>query len=864
LRAVLDNGLTVLLRENHAAKVAAMQLWVKVGSADELEDEAGLAHLHEHMLFKGTSKRGPGEIARTVETCGGDINAWTSYDQTVYHLVLASEFFGEGLDILSDAVTNSLFDPTELSREIEVVCEEIRRSDDSPSRRMSRLLFSSAYEHHPYRKPVIGSEQSVRSFTREKILDFYHRHYSTPQMVFVAVGDFNEQEAFEQVKKAFAGARTKATPKAFTRLPEAPQKEPRVAISTAPVNEAHLQLAWHIPSVKGEDIAALDLLAALLGQGDASRLTLEVKRERSLVNEIHASAYTPQDPGLMIIGATLKPEQIREALPEILRQTYRLRREEFTADDLDRAKRIVESEAIYGRETVQGLARRLGFFETVLGGAEEEEKYLQAVATTTLKDLREAADTYLRTENLTAAVLLPENATSAIDADSLQKIVSEAEAQLSSQVTTRETRPYRRLLRTSEAGGTTAVSTQTLSSGLKLIVKQDRTAPLVSVRASWLGGLRWELPENNGINVLLGRSLLRGTKSRNGRELARQIDEIAAAIHGAAGKNSFGARGEFLAAEVERGFELFGDVVFNSAFDAEEVEKEKALILQDIRTRDDSPAGVAFSLFQEALYDHHPYRMEQIGTEASIGALSSDALHRYRRDNYRLDNLTLAVVGDITPERARELVEKHVAGGDRGASASPSIQVEGPLSAPREVQKKLERRQAHLVIGFRGTTIESPDRFPLAVMSSVLSGQGGRLFIELRDKRSMAYSVTSMVSEGIDPGFVAVYIGTSPEKVGEARQGMRAELDRIRSEPISAAELDRARRHLIGSHEIGLQRIAARAAVLALDETYGLGVENHLRYAERIRSVTAEDVLRVAQRYIDFERSVTALVSPSV
>src|SRR5436309_1965667 len=177
---------------------------MRVGSADEGPDEAGIAHLHEHMLFKGTARRGPGDIARTVESCGGEINAWTSFDQTVYHVVLASRFFAEGMDVLADAVTSAAFDPVELQREIEVVCEEIRRTQDSPTRKLSRELFASAFTRHPYGKPVIGTEASVRGFTREGILRFYRRWYRPENAVVVVVGDAQEADAVEQARKPLA------------------------------------------------------------------------------------------------------------------------------------------------------------------------------------------------------------------------------------------------------------------------------------------------------------------------------------------------------------------------------------------------------------------------------------------------------------------------------------------------------------------------------------------------------------------------------------------------------------------------------------------------------------------------------------
>src|SRR5690606_30791634 len=196
-RFVLSNGLTVVFEEQHAAPVAAFQIWVRVGGADEQPDEAGLAHLHEHMLFKGSALRGPGELARDLEARGGEVNAWTSFDETVYHVVLASRFAREGLEALSDAVRTPRFDPEELAREIEVVCEEIKRSQDAPVRRASRLLFSHAYQGHPYANPVLGSAGSVRSFDAAAMRRFYETHYVPQNMVLSAVGDVTRAEIQE-------------------------------------------------------------------------------------------------------------------------------------------------------------------------------------------------------------------------------------------------------------------------------------------------------------------------------------------------------------------------------------------------------------------------------------------------------------------------------------------------------------------------------------------------------------------------------------------------------------------------------------------------------------------------------------------
>jgi zinc protease len=181
---------------------------------------------------------------------------------------------------------------------------------------------------------------------------------------------------------------------------------------------------------------------------------------------------------------------------------------------------------------------------------------------------------------------------------------------------------------------------------------------------------------------------------------------------------------------------------------------------------------------------------------------------------------------------------------------------------PREVKKTLQKAQTHLVLGFPGARVTDPWRRVLDVVSTVLSGQSGRLFLELRDKQSLAYSVSSMSVEGIDPGYFAVYMGTSPEKVETALAGMRRELKRLCDEPVSDAELSRAKEHLIGVHEIGLQRNGARAATMALDELYGLGAEAYLKYAEEIAAIGAKEVQEVARRVLDFETCALSVVGP--
>jgi zinc protease len=861
VRHRLPNGLTVLVEENHAAPVTALQVWVRVGSADELPDEAGIAHLHEHMLFKGTARRGPGEIARTIEGCGGEINAWTSFDQTVYHVVVASHFTAQGLDVLADAVTSAAFDAKELEREIEVVCEEIKRSLDSPTRKLSKDLFASSYTRHPYGRPVIGTEESVRSFTREGILRFYRRWYRPDNCVLVAVGDVREPDILELAQRFFSFAPGQFAP-APTRASEPPHTSAVVRIRREPLKEGYLSIAWPAPSLEHPDVPALDALSIVLGHGDASRLFRALKRDRLLCTEVQASCYTPVDPGLTMVGLTLQPAQAGDAVREALRQVYRTRAEEPTVEEVSLACHLIESDAVYQRETVQGQARKLGFYQSSAGGIEFEERYLRRIAELTPQSLREAAERHLAVDAPVVCALLPEG--SGIDEPALLAIVQEAAAE-ARRPTRKDGAPRapekRDPIRFGEPR-TGPLIREDLPGGCVLLMKEERAVPLVALRAVWSGGLRAEDGSVAGINTLLARLAPKATKTRGAEQIVREMEAMGGALGGNSGRNSFGLRAELLSRHLERGFDLFAECIRDPAYPDEEVDRERKLQLDELHSREDNPPGVAFQLFAETLYRKHPYRLDTLGNEQSLARIGPAELRDYRARLYPPGRAVLSVVGDVDPAEVRKLARERF-----GAVAPPRAAHVAPAeeprpTSPRHAVKKLAKAQAHLVVGFQGARLTDPLRWPLEVLSAVLSGQGGRLFVELRDKRSLAYSVTSFSMEGVDPGSFAVYIGCGPAKVGEALEGIRAELARCRESAPSPAELDRARTHLIGTHAIGLQRNSARAAVYAFDECYGLGADASMRYAELVGAVTAADVLAAAQQVADPRGEVIALVAP--
>ncbi len=847
LRQTLPNGLGLLVHRNPSAAAVAIQVWVRVGSADEQEGQLGLAHVHEHMLFKGTARRGVGQVAAEIEAAGGEINAYTSFDQTVYHAVLSGRFFETGLDILADAVTASAFDPEELARELEVVVEEIRRGDDTPSRVASKAFFQTAYTQHPYGRPVIGSEASVRSFTREGILAFYRRWYTAKNIVVVAVGDLDEAAAALSIERAFGGMPSGEP--GPDRAPEPPWTGLRFQRTPSRFAQALVHVGFPIPADGHPDVAALDVLALILGQGDSSRLERVVRREKGLVNGIGASAYTPRDAGVFMVSANLPPGDARAALEASFAEVWALSRERVHPTELDKAKTLFASQQVYEKESVGGQARKLGYYELLGGGVEREALFLAEVQALTPERLREVAARWLTPESVLVTVLASAAADDGLDADTVAACLAAPAAPShlpGVALPARGVPPAR----------APSLTRFTLGSGARLVVAADPTLPLVAVRAIAHGGLGRE--PLGGSTRLLSQLLMRGTARRSGTAFAEAVESMAGLIDASAGRHTLGLRGVFLADRARVGLELFTEVLREPAFLEAELERERALQLEAIRSEVDRPAQRTMRRALAALYGDHAYAASPLGTPESVAEISAAdllALHWRLLDP---SQLVFVVAGDVDPEHAAEALDEALTTRSVGAT---SVSAPAATEAFRVVESG-KGEQAHIVLTFPGLTFNDPDRPALDVLTTVLSGQGGRLFLELRDRQSLAYSVSCSSVEAADTGFVTAYIGTAPDKVDRALEGLTSALLATAAHAVSDAELSRSRNHVAGTWEVAHERRTARVASLAVQELFG-GVFTDLSgYPAAVRGVSAADVLRVAQRVFDPSRQVTALYDP--
>jgi zinc protease len=542
----LENGLTIIIREDHSAPVVSAQAWAMTGSIHEGRWlGAGLSHVLEHMLFKGTTTRPGSRIDQEVQEAGGYMNAYTSFDRTVYHIDVPNTGAQTAVDILCDIMQNAALPPDELAKELDVIRREMDMGQDDPGRRSGRRLFETAYTKSPYRNTVIGYLDIFNELKPEDIRGYYTERYAPNNVFYVVTGDIKHDDVVSQIRAAYAKTKSRALPPMV--LPTEPrQTAAREIIEEAAIELGHLHIAWHIPDVRHPDVPLLDVLAVLLGSGRSSRLYQEVREKQGLVHYADAWTYNPGNPGLFGISAMVDADKFTSARDALFAEVAKLKSGLVSNAEVQKAVKQFVSATLATRKTMQGQAQDLGGNWLAVGDLNFSQRYLAAVQRITPADLQRVAREYLTPENRTLYALLPED-------------------------TTPKTSAF------TESNTDHAIQKLTLANGLKLLVKEDHRLPFVELRAAFQGGVLAEDVTNNGITQLLARLVIKGTKTRNAEQIASEIESVGGNLDSYGGNNSFGVNAEVMSSDFATGLELLADVILNPTFPAAQLEREREI-----------------------------------------------------------------------------------------------------------------------------------------------------------------------------------------------------------------------------------------------------------------------------------------------
>ncbi|MEI6562778.1 MAG: pitrilysin family protein [bacterium] len=826
---VLDNGMALIVKEDHSAPVVSIQIWVGSGSIHEGNlMGGGLSHYVEHMVFKGTPARKPGEIAKIIIGLGGELNAYTSLDRTVFYTDIPSRHWKEGLTTLSDAVINASFPEDEWRREKDVILREFSMGEDNPARQLEELLFHTAFSVHPYRNPVIGQRDIFKSITREELVDYYHRRYIPDNMVAVVVGDIAVGEAKDILTKAFSGFVRRPNPP--VTIPEEPrQTVPRYARKAGAYKVSRLAVAFHTVSFSDKDAPALELLAAITGGSQSSRLVQDIKETRKLVHNISSEAFALRDPGLFSVNADLDPEKETEVLEAINTVIASWAKTAFSKEEIDKARRIMIVGQLATLQSMHGQAQSYASGKLFMDDPRYDEAYLSRLQEVTSADLQAVARKYLQPENRITVVLGPEKESAA----ALPSAMSQP----------------------------SDVFKRTLSNGIPLILREDHRLPFVYVCATFRGGVITENEDNSGITKLVADLLVRGTPGRTAMEIANTLETLGADLSPFSGNNSFGLHGQALSGNAHTLLDVMFDCLGSSTFPTNEINKQKTIQLAAIDSRKEQPMQVARDALDTILFAGHPYRLPQLGTRQSVTHLDQEALREYFRKYLVTGNMALSIFGDITAKEAEALAEKYTRRIRRDLAPARLTMTPKP-TLPARVESREPREQCILLFGFPGVGITDPRRDPLLLLENAMSGMSSHLFDAVREKRGLAYYASTSQRVGLDSGSFMLYAGTRNDALVEVEKLFAEEVERVSTKGLDAEEIDRARNMVIAEHEMRLQDNGNLAMVCAINELTQLGYAYEFSTRKRIETVTPDQIRQAAASILLTNKLAISIVRP--
>ena len=832
-RSVLPNGLVLLVKADHSAALTSVQVWVRTGSLHEGEQlGAGLSHYLEHMLFKGTSRRTGREISATVQANGGYINAYTTFDRTVYYIDLPSEKLEVAVDVLADAVLQSTLPEDEARREKDVILREIAMTHDDPDNRMWEALFETAFREHPYRHPIIGHKDVFSAADHAALTAYYRARYVPNNMVVVITGDVDPGQARAAVERHFGSAtRSRLAP---VLVPGEPlQLGPRVTRRREKVEVARCALAWPIPGLTDPVAPVLDLLSVVLGGGESSLLWQEIREKKRLVHTIDASSWNPGTTGLFCVSFTCDGDKREAAEKAILALLRRLGKAGgFTLAQIGKAFRQLVVAEINTCKTMSGQASRVGTAEVVVGDLDFGRTYFHRLAQVKPADLARAVREHLVAGRLNSVSLELETA---------------AEAGPVRAVRVRHDRPDFEEI--------------TLKNGARIVFQRDTRLPNLHLRLLTLGGPVCEDPARRGSSTLLATLLTKDTRRRSSAEVAQAIEAVGGSFSSYAGDNSLGLFAEVLPPDAGLAMGLIGDALFTPAFKEGTLATERDAQLAALREEKDDVVACARRILRKRFFGDHPFSVGPSGDEAGVSATQTKDLAALWKRLLVAPAAVFSVAGDFSPDKLIPKIERMMLRLPGGSPVGFGRTFAGPAELGYRVETQ-PREQAVVLEAYPGAVLDAEDFYAGEVADELFSGMASRLFERVRDQKGLAYFVRSGRLASRSTAMFYFLAGTQPGKEAAVLEEIRLEIERVQAGDIPNDELMRCQVRLKAGQRKALQSNSARATQAGLDALQGRGANHWKRYDSLIEAVGVADLAAFARKHFAPERRTQLVVRP--
>lgn len=828
----LDNGLDVIVREDHDHPLVSVQIWVKAGSLHEEKwTGAGLAHCVEHMLFKGTWKRSASQISQGIQELGGYVNAYTTFNRTVYWIDGLAEHTEGYLDILADMVRHSKIDAGELEKEQDVIRREMAMDNDDAGSVVQHLVQSTAFRQHPLKHPIIGHRAVFDQVSRDDVAGFVSRHYVPNNCFVVIAGAVNAEETFAAVQRLLGDwARRPYEPVLLPQ--EAPQRGRREGRKNFDTELTRVALGWQIPGESHPDKAALDVLAFLLGSGRSSRLYQELREKRSVAHWIWAGAWGAQECGLFNVEAECDPKDADACQKAMLEVIATFQAKGPTAAELAKAVRATIGGQVRTLASTKGQAASLAGSWLASGSLDQAQHYLASIRALTPAAVRDIARQYLTAVSSSVAIVGP-------DVEAVSSSSSQA----------------------SEKGG---LQRFVLPNGLTLLVGENPRLPLVSIRTSFLAGVPAETAANGGATQVSAALLLKGTKTRKAAEIAAELENLGGSLQCTADAHRYLIGADVMRGDEACGLNLIADLLQNATLPAAQLKEVQKRQIASIQEEKEDPLTVAMRHARKEIFAGTPFARTALGTEESVKALKVETCRDMLSRSLTGGNGVVSIQGDVKATEVRKLVEKTLGKlkkGSRHYEARSEHSTETKVK-PGQHELRMDKEQAIIVIGFRTVGLHHADSLALSLIDEACSDMGSRLFNRIREELGLAYYVGAQHFSALGAGAFYFYVGTSPEKAALAQQEILVQIADLTKNGLTKEEIQRSKTTWRSGWLRAQQGNASLADAYGWSELNGLGYEHFRQLPDRVAALTDKDIRRVAKTYFGRAQAHIVTVMP--
>ena len=861
VKKVLSNGMTVLVRELHTLPKVAIQLWYNVGSKDEKTGEKGLAHLIEHMIFKGTKKLSESDISMLTHMLSGSTNAFTSYDYTGYLFNLPSHNWQEALPVMADCMVNCTFKEDHLNSEMKAVIQELKMYRDNYKRGLIMDMISAAFPDHPYHYPVIGFKQDLWNAHGDNLKTFYKKHYLPNNATLIVVGDVKAQEVFDLAEKYF-GAIEPNNEYQKEQFFYTPDIISRSTILYRDIKQPFVALGYVIPGAQAKQDHILDVLGYVLGDGKGSRLYKKIVDEKHLATSLSLSGFSLFEHGMLLI--LFEPKDLAQTdhiIDLINKEIQDIVENGLTNTELERAIKKARMDYYNLLEDIEQQAYKIGQYYLATDDENYALNYLSQSPQELEKIIQNLLRSYCRPSVVHRGMVLPLPEDEKASWAQLQK---ESDQEDNAILAARErTSPiedpsYAKTLKIKDGQqfNFPKATVAQISNGLKALYYHTINTPKIDLIIELKAKSYFDPEGKQGLSNFVSHMLLEGTKKYTAAQLADELGIRGMSFIAYPGGIAF----SMLRDDFAKGLELINEILTSCIFDKKEMEKVRIQLYTAVKNFWDQPKQFVNQIIDEAIYKDHPYAKNDLGSHESIKHINRKDLIDWYKKTITPVGATMAIVGDLNGYDVPAMLENAFSSW-QGKAIEP---IEFPVIEPvkkEEIDHFINRDQ--VVLAFAGASIErkNPDFDKLILFDQIFSGGLHSRLYQLREQSGLFYNISGTMVAHTDeqPGMVMVKTIVSLDRLAEAEQVIGDTIKNVAG-TIAPEEIDQAR-HMIVNSLVNLfeSNFAIAKAFLWL-EKYKFPTDFFDKRGTMLATVTLDDVKKSVNKYLDLDKMIVVKV----